>query len=155
MQFEFLRYLIIFAASASILAPVASFACSCMPIGTVQQEQAKSTLVFRGHVSAIEQRSSQMDKNSLTLAWEWVAELFGTEKSKDSAHRYQRVAFEVKQTLKGSTTSNVELSTGMGGGDCGYEFELDKEYWVYARGTDATLTVSICSLTGPTKPHTK
>lgn len=140
---------------ASTLAPIASQACSCLPVGTAQQEQAKSTLVFDGKVSAIEQRSSKLDKSSLTLAWEWVAVMFGAEPSSEPDIYYQRVGFVVKQTLKGDAYSNIQLTTGMGGGDCGYPFEFDKEYRVYARGTDAALTVNICSLTSSvaTKPH--
>ena len=119
-----MRQLIVFVFFAGNLIPIPSIACSCVQVGTAQQEQAKSTVVFLGKVASIEQRSSQMDKSSLTLAWEWVAEMFGAEQSNGSKQHYRRVALEVKQTLKGNTRSNVELSTGMGGGDCGYEFEV-------------------------------
>ena len=154
MWIRYLRPIIIFVAFVGTLAPIPGFACSCVRPGTAQQEQAKSTLVFVGRVAAIEQRSSQMDKNSLTLAWEWVCDLFGSQSTSEPDHRYQRVGFQVKRTVKGFPSSYVQLSTVMGGGDCGYEFEMDKEFWVYARGIDTALTVSICSLTGPTNPHT-
>ncbi len=147
-----MRHLIFFVFFAGNLTPIPSIACSCVHLGTAQEEQANSTLVFLGKVASIEQRSSQMDKNSWTLAWEWIQELFGAQASSETEHRYQRVSFQVKQTIKGATNSKVELSTGMGGGDCGYEFEVNKEYWVYARVTNTALTVSICSLTGPANP---
>jgi hypothetical protein len=152
MRLRLVTHLFVF---ASALTPTASYACSCLPIGTAQQEQAKSTLVFHGKVSAIEQRSSKMDKSSLMLTWEWITVMFGAEPLSEPDLHYQRVGFVVKQTLKGDANSNIQLTTGIGGGDCGYPFEFDKEYRVYARGIDAALTVNICSLTSPvaTKPH--
>lgn len=147
--------LVIYAGFACLLTPSLSLACSCLSVGTLQQERARSTTVFLGQVSSIEQRSAQMDKSAFTRAWEWTKALFGAASPNESENRYNRVGFEVKQTIKGSAQASIELSTGLGGGDCGYEFELGSDYWVYARGTGAALTVSICSLTSPapTKPH--
>src|SRR5579863_2056644 len=41
----------------------------------------------------------------------------------------------------------VEVRTGMGGGDCGYEFEIGHQYLVDARSSGGNLSTSICSPT--------
>ncbi len=147
--------LVIYAGFSCLLTPSLSLSCSCLSVGTALQEQKSSTVVFLGQVSSIEQRSAQMDKSAFTRAWEWTKALLGAASPSESENRYNRVGFKVKRTIKGAAKANIELSTGLGGGDCGYEFELGSDYWVYARGTNADLTVSICSLTSlvPPKPH--
>ena len=41
----------------------------------------------------------------------------------------------------------VDVRTGMGGGDCGYHFEIGKQYLVDARDQGGTLNTEICSRT--------
>ena len=130
--------------------PMDAAACSCVPPGTVQQERDQSTRVFVGRVTSIERRTPETDKGWLTVATEWIRQLFGaTPHAADRDFPYKRVSFAVTETFKGTPESHVELGTGMGGGDCGYVFEPGKEYVVYARGQEGALDAGICSLTGP------
>ncbi|HEV2883743.1 MAG TPA: carboxypeptidase regulatory-like domain-containing protein, partial [Pyrinomonadaceae bacterium] len=57
--------------------------------------------------------------------------------------------FSVEQSFLGLQTREVEVSTGMGGGDCGYAFKVGSRYVVYAYQFSKAnrLTTSICSRT--------
>ena len=60
--------------------------------------------------------------------------------------------FTVSESFRGGATAGqeIEIETGAGGGDCGYPFEVEKSYLVYAgRGESQSLATSIC---GPTRP---
>ena len=58
------------------------------------------------------------------------------------------VKLRVERYWKGSPPSEVRLSTGRGGGDCGYRFEVGGSYLVYAYGSGAGgLGTNICQRT--------
>ena len=60
---------------------------------------------------------------------------FYTEEGEgDSKYKYQQVLarFSIEQTFKGIVGDEVEIVTGMGGGDCGYHFKDGERYVVYA-----------------------
>jgi hypothetical protein len=61
------------------------------------------------------------------------------------------VRFRVQERFRGATDSVVEVSTGRGGGDCGYPFKVGDIYLVYAsRNKDnGILYTGICSRTRP------
>jgi hypothetical protein len=52
----------------------------------------------------------------------------------DSRHKYQQVLarFSIEQAIKGVAGDEVEIVTGLGGGDCGYHFKDGERYVVYA-----------------------
>lgn len=121
-----------------------------MPPGTVQQEAAQSTRVFLGRVISIEERTPLEDKGWLNLTVDWFKELFGvTTRPSIRDFPYRRVTFAVTQTFKGTPVKMLSLTTGMGGGDCGYSFDAGEDYVVYAHGKEDALGAGICSLTGP------
>lgn len=61
------------------------------------------------------------------------------------------VHFEVLQIWKGIENSQVMITTGLGGGDCGFDFQVGQEYLVYASKStmygEKTLVAVICSRT--------
>lgn len=58
--------------------------------------------------------------------------------------------FEILEGFSGVDGAVVDVRTGMGGGDCGVDFEEGKSYFVYARRMeDGSLSTSICSRTRP------
>jgi len=61
------------------------------------------------------------------------------------------VRFNVEGAYKGTRDSYIEVTTGWGGGDCGYEFEKGAHYLVYAYRDekDRRLYTGICSRTRP------
>ena len=130
-------------------APFGAIACSCVSPGTVQQEMLGSSRVFLGQVTAIKERPSQAEESWFSDFVEWTNQLFGAPPPmRDRDFPHKQITFAVKQTFKGTSTHTVRLATGMGGGDCGYAFEIGQTYVVYARGEDNALEASVCSLTG-------
>lgn len=64
------------------------------------------------------------------------------------AHRV--VSIRVSRAYRGQVSGTVTILTGMGLGDCGFDFETGKEYLIYANRIDATnLSTNICSGTAP------
>jgi 5-hydroxyisourate hydrolase-like protein (transthyretin family) len=73
-----------------------------------------------------------------------------TTKIKQSGFEFiQRlVRFHVDRQLRGVETSEVEVLTGFGDGDCGYGFRLGGQYLVYAyRNAEKILSTSNCTRT--------
>lgn len=64
-------------------------------------------------------------------------------------HEMRLVRLTVDQPLRGMTATDVEVLTGLGGGDCGYGFKIGQRYLVYAyrEEKDHRLSTSICSRT--------
>ena len=110
-----------------LLNPTRLFACFCVPEKSPTDELARSTAVFAGRVTQIETSSTPM--------WEDV----------DSVN----VTLQVSRVWKGPLRSTLTVLTARQGIDCGYEFEEDVEYLVYARGSGDNLTVWFCSRTRP------
>ena len=145
-----MRHILAALALALACLPGVASACSCVPPGSVQEETDRSTRVFVGRVTHTEERSAKMENGWLASAILWIKGLFGASPPPD--HQYyphMLVTFEVIEWFKGQAAPDVELHTGMGGGDCGYFFETGMTYVVYAHGIDGDLGASICSLTGP------
>jgi hypothetical protein len=88
-------------------------ACSCAKVGPPCQEYWQSDAIFAGAVKSqkiIEER----------------------EEGSDYAFQNVLVHFKIEQAFKGIGGEEVEVVTGLGGGDCGYQFETGKRYLVYA-----------------------
>jgi hypothetical protein len=131
------------------LLPLPLLACSCLPPGTAQQELERSARVFHGRVVSIDRRTER-DGNWFTHAVAWIRARFGAvDPGADPGAPYRRVTFSVMQTFKGPPARRLKVSTGIGGGDCGYPFEQGQDYVVYASGSEDDPVVGICSLTGP------
>lgn len=138
--------LVICVALAFTLAPPrAADACSCLQPGPPCQEYWRADAVFAGRVTAIDPVPDP--------GW-----------SPDSAPFYalpmsRRVTFAIVEGFRGVTGKSVEVFTGSGGGDCGYDFEVGRAYVVYATrmprtatgeiAKDARLHTGICSRTSP------
>lgn len=116
--FVHFKFVIIFAVLQFLLVNLA-FACSCMMPESPQVEFSKFDAVFIGQVINIE-----------------PAEKYGYS-----------VKLKVLKRYKGSLDEFVTLHTGSGGGDCGYPFEENEEYFVYAYAYSDGFGVSICSRT--------
>lgn len=101
-----------------------AFACTCAPPKSPQVSLEENSAVFSGKVVHLE--------TAVALPPSKIA------------------IFDVYTVWKGISQDPVRISTGMGGGDCGYPFEENKEYLVYAHGEEGLdLQASSCSLTKP------
>ena len=117
-----LRYVLGFMIATSIVyGSSEAMACKCaLPPGP-KKALADSDAVFLGKVTAIE------DKGAARV----------------------KVTFEVLTNLKATKVKKVSVSTGRGGGDCGYRFKLGESYLVYCYGKPEALSTNICTRTRP------
>jgi hypothetical protein len=110
---------------AVLIATSYAVACSCMMPPPPPKALEQAAAVFSGKVTKID--ANQGHRKTITLS--------------------------VDRTWKGIDTETVTLTTGSGGGDCGYGFKDGEAYLVYAyRGGDeenGPLGTSICSRTRP------
>ena len=61
---------------------------------------------------------------------------------------WTRTDAEVLHSYRGDKQKPMRLSTGLGGGDCGFDFEVGKQYLVYAFKDEAgELSTNICTRT--------
>lgn len=76
-----------------------------------------------------------------------------TDEMTDGQERRSKiVTLRVQERLQGvGRQREVEVRTGAGGGDCGFDFQRDEEYLVYANRSALTgrLETGICSRTAP------
>jgi len=63
--------------------------------------------------------------------------------------RERLVRFNIDQAFRGVKGKEVEVRTGLGESDCGYNFRLGGQYLVYAYGDGDKLATGICSRTRP------
>jgi hypothetical protein len=107
--------------------PTPVSACSCAPPPSVEAALTKSDAVFSGKVISV--------KDKLTI----------------SGYRVKTVIFEVSKTWKGERHTQIMVTTGQGGGDCGIHFSEGEDYLVYARISDMyandQLTTILCDRT--------
>jgi Carboxypeptidase regulatory-like domain/Tissue inhibitor of metalloproteinase len=119
------------------------------------------SIVFLLFVSASEARACSCASSGPPCQsfWQTDAVFSATVRSKsvvtvdtgiESSPKEQQIAVKllVEDTFRGSLGGNdVEILTGMGGGDCGYNFEKGRKYLVYASEYRGRLHAGICSRT--------
>jgi hypothetical protein len=123
-------YILVLLAIASIFTVFQqkSFACSC------DWQIAKMS---------INQQVNKAKKNAGAV---FLGEVLGIEDNKYSLI----VRIKVKSRWKGVKDSEVTVSTGKDGGDCGYPFAVGESYLIYANKTRNTeLSTNICQRTAP------
>ena len=59
------------------------------------------------------------------------------------------VQFSVDEAWKGLSEPRVAIATSDNDGTCGYDFEQDAKYLVYAYGSEGSLQTGICNRTQP------
>lgn len=107
--------------------PAITSACKCAGVPSAENELKRSKVVFSGKVIEIKDK-------------------------KVNGYILKSVRFEVMNTWKGIEESQIIITTGQGGGDCGFAFHTGEEYLVYASESDMygekSLITGICDRTG-------
>ena len=107
--------------------PSNTSACSCAELPSVEEEFERSQAVFSGRVVDVR------------------------EKRSIKGYQTKSVLFEVTNTWKGVKQSQIIITTGQGGGDCGFNFKEGQEYLVYVNKSTMyggkTLVSTICDRT--------
>jgi carboxypeptidase family protein len=113
-----------------LLASPAANACSCGGGGAPCESFGTASAVFAGTVIAV--RDNPPPKADRKEA-DWLPRLV--------------YKFSIQQAYSGVAGTEVEVNTGGGGGDCGYQFKVGERYLVYAQLYKDKLTTSICTRT--------
>jgi 5-hydroxyisourate hydrolase-like protein (transthyretin family) len=104
-------------------------ACSCVMGSPLCETYWEAESVFTGTVAAIGQ--------------EMVTRF-------DQTYAQNLVQFDAVTVWRGTAGDPVQVRTGMGGGDCGYNFKVGQTYIVYTyRAEDGRLETGICNRTAP------
>ena len=108
--------------------------CSCAEHTPSCQGYWDASVVFAGVVTEISSRQAE------------------TRQGEGNYTRAEAIIhFTAEKYYRDKLGAEVEVSTGLGGGDCGYPFRIGERYLVYAQidKERQKLTTSICMLTKP------
>ena len=140
--------LIVSAAVMLVLSSAAAFGCKCAappPELRTRRELAEWRAkgvgaIFVGRVASAELKSAWL-KASVS---DFVPAML------DDIVPVMLVTFDVMHSYRGVEGQRVDVETGLGGGDCGFSFEVGREYLVFAdRDESGRLSTGICSDTAP------
>jgi hypothetical protein len=122
---------VFFVLAACLAGAERALACSCLGPVPPCQEYGQASAVFVGTVTGV--RTKKREGSGVR---EWTPRVF---------------KFSVEHSYLGAAGPEIEVATGMGGGDCGYGFQRGEKYLVYAyNGAEGgRLTTGICSRTRP------
>lgn len=117
------KYLLAFAFLFLLFGASESFACSCAPPSqTTNDDFQKASAVFVGRVLSV-QRKDNSDMVTVKLA--------------------------VQKYWKGKISNEVKVTTAKDSAACGVNFEVGKDYLVYATDNNGKLSTGLCSRTSP------
>lgn len=106
-------------------------ACTCIGKDkqTTESEFSISDLVVKGKIISI----TDFDYYD-TVGYVAAGLRFDAEKTSYMIHRYKLFTYIIDKKFKSAQTASdtIRIITGYSDGDCGYEFEIGKEYIVYA-----------------------
>jgi hypothetical protein len=105
----------------TILKPLITYACSCIPSPPVGEEFERDSAVFSGSVLSIKEVKSKFESIKIT--------------------------FQVDRIWKGISETEVSIYTRRDSASCGYSFKEGESYLIYAGNTEGKLTTGLCSLT--------
>lgn len=109
-----------------ISSPSTAYACSCAPPPSVEEELERKTAVFSGKVIEISGPNNKILRSSADPV---------------------AVLLEVDTIWKGINASQVMISTAESSASCGFNFDLNTEYLVYAYGEEDDLQTGLCERT--------
>ena len=115
-------------------------ACSCARPGSPCNYYGTASAIFVGRAVGSAERKTVIDENGDKITYD-----VGT------------IRFLVLENFKGASGYEVQVSSGTGGGDCGYWFRRNETYVVYAYLLDdgKTLYTHICTRTRPVSAATE
>jgi len=127
---------IIIALGAMLLPVGPVFACSCAAPESPPTGFVHADAVFLGTVTGISAQPpapSLLDRLRSWLGLPSTGPYYG-----------RQVSVRVSDSWKGVTTATIELHTGFGDADCGYNFRVGSQYVIYATQGQTGLVTSIC-----------
>ena len=120
-----LSILLIVLSAVVIVRPTCAYACSCRPPGTPIEALGQSDAVFQGTIVSVKASTGPVTSSADNTT----------------------VMFQVSKVWKGQITQTSTLTTPGSSASCGVTFEQGKEYVVYGRVNEGSLTTNLCSRT--------
>jgi hypothetical protein len=126
--------------------PASAFGCSCVPSppGTKRARELAEwksqgiAAIFEGSVEDAELKSRLIEAS--------VGDL--VPGNLEQGGPVMLVTFSVSRVYRGAQKPRMQVETGLGGGDCGFGFEIGKQYLVYAyKGESGRFSTGICTAT--------
>ena len=119
-------------ASAGMLLVPAAHACSCGDPGPPCIAFNETPVVFAGRVIQLTELRIPVGRDK-------------------TLHPYHLVRFDVEETFRGPQRKLLDVTTGAGGGDCGFSFRTGERYLVYAHASPeiGRLYTDFCTRTKP------
>ncbi|MDG1994534.1 MAG: hypothetical protein P8J16_08705 [Polaribacter sp.] len=130
-----------------LLFSIGSYACDCDGVLTVEKAYKQSEKVFTGKIISVKPYNSKIYENG-----------------DETVEEYSTVSVKIEITslFKGQSKNTIEIITGIGGGDCGYEFAIGEEYLIFAydngfhtKKDDGILETTICDGNGKVSDRNK
>lgn len=141
-------FLVLGLLTAMSLAPFteSAMACSCLP-PPPEIKSARALAEWRANqVSTIFEGTAVDMELKSPLLQASVGSLVSA--NVDEITPVLQVNFSVSRWYRGARQSTLQVETGLGGGDCGFGFQMGKKYLVYAYKDDADrLSTGICTAT--------
>ncbi|MDF0728527.1 hypothetical protein PY093_17980 [Cytobacillus sp. S13-E01] len=119
-----LAFMILFSGSF-LYKPSTTFACSCLQPPPVEVELERKTAIFSGKVIKIEDTTTFNQSSGDLL----------------------KVIFEVKSSWKGINQPQAIVYTTRDSASCGFNFNLNEDYVVYAYSEEDKLMTGLCERT--------
>jgi hypothetical protein len=115
-----------------LLASSVVSACSCAGGAPPCESFGSASAVFVGTPVSVRENKRTKSTNPNDIDWTPII-----------------YKFSVEQSYLGVPGTEIEVFTGRGGGDCGYQFKIGQRYLVYAYEDQNKLNTGICTRTKP------
>ncbi len=144
------RWHLVVGVLAALLIEQGAAACECGTPSDVHTAWETADAVFQARVESVQDRLGLGRRT-----WYWIKGWFSERPIPlDSAERLGCCGLEaslvVMRSWKGTTENVVSVLTGRGNGDCGFRFQPEVEYVIFARRlASGDLTTDICTRTKP------
>ena len=101
----------------TLLFSIGSYACDCDGILTVENAYKQYGTIVTGKIISVRPYNSRIYQSG-----------------DETVEEYSNVTvkIEITNSFKGQSKNTIEIITGIGGGDCGYEFIVGEEYLIFA-----------------------
>jgi len=121
---------------AMLLPPRPVFACTCAAPESPATGFAHADAVFVGTVTGISGQAPAPSLLDRLRSWVGLPVT--------GAFFARQVSVRVSDSWKGVTTADIEIHTGFGDADCGYNFRVGSQYVIYATKGQTGFETSIC-----------
>jgi hypothetical protein len=113
-----------------------TFSCTCIGDSSISKEFEKSNIVITGKVLAYKNVKIWSDTSYAKYAYTNSNSQLTYDEFKFQSPLFGIILREytvlIDTVFKGDISDTIQIRTGFGGGDCGYQFTVGESYLIYA-----------------------